>query len=170
MDDHQLERGDEISSTLQQTIEESKIWNHVLCENKRAVMVLHWLHLKNVSRTRTEWKSAEVKLVQRIVEDISWKLPKYLSNEHCHEHVIGIGDKVKEIESLLSVDTADERIVGIWGMGENLMVKPVSLKLLVKLLPPTTLRRKKIPRLIQRNITQTYIFCDCLGSGYEETM
>ncbi|XP_060674265.1 TMV resistance protein N-like isoform X3 [Ziziphus jujuba] len=128
------------------------------------------IEASNLCGLYSEHFSAEVKLVQRIVEDISWKLPKYLSNEHCHEHVIGIGDKVKEIESLLSVDTADERIVGIWGMGENLMVKPVSLKLLVKLLPPTTLRRKKIPRLIQRNITQTYIFCDCLGSGYEETM
>ncbi|XP_060674354.1 disease resistance protein RUN1-like isoform X2 [Ziziphus jujuba] len=59
----------------------------------------------------------ECKLVQRIVDDISLKLPKYLSNEHSYGHLIGIEKKVKEIELLLSTGSKDVHIVGIWGMG-----------------------------------------------------
>ncbi|XP_060673964.1 TMV resistance protein N-like [Ziziphus jujuba] len=59
----------------------------------------------------------ECKFVQRIVDDISLKLPKYLSNEHLYGHLIGIEKKIKEIELLLSTGSKDIRIVGIYGMG-----------------------------------------------------
>ncbi|XP_048319315.2 disease resistance protein RPV1-like [Ziziphus jujuba] len=62
--------------------------------------------------------SPETKLVQRIVEDISLKLPKYLSlNHHIKGHLVGIERKIKKIESLLSIGSKDVRIIGIWGMG-----------------------------------------------------
>ncbi|XP_060674202.1 disease resistance protein RUN1-like [Ziziphus jujuba] len=60
----------------------------------------------------------ENKLVQKILEDISFKLPKYLSfNEQLKGHLIGIEKHIKEIESRLSISTKDVRIIGIWGMG-----------------------------------------------------
>nr|XP_048320100.1 TMV resistance protein N-like [Ziziphus jujuba var. spinosa] len=60
----------------------------------------------------------ENKLVQKIIEDISKKLPKYLSsNMHINGHLIGIEKKIKEIESKLCIGIKDVRIIGIWGMG-----------------------------------------------------
>ncbi|XP_060674103.1 disease resistance protein RUN1-like isoform X2 [Ziziphus jujuba] len=60
----------------------------------------------------------ENKLVQKIIEDISLKLPKCLSfNEHFKRHLIGIEKHIKEIESRLSIGTKEVRIIGIWGMG-----------------------------------------------------
>nr|XP_015896416.3 disease resistance-like protein DSC1 [Ziziphus jujuba var. spinosa] len=62
--------------------------------------------------------SPEVKLVQKIVEDISLKLRKYQpSNEHYKGWLVGIEKNIKEINSLLSIDSIDVRIIGIWGMG-----------------------------------------------------
>ncbi|XP_048320483.2 disease resistance-like protein DSC1 [Ziziphus jujuba] len=60
----------------------------------------------------------EAKLVQRIIEDISLKLRKYLSlNHHFKGHLVGIERKIEKIESLLSIGLKDVRIIGIWGMG-----------------------------------------------------
>ncbi|XP_060674199.1 TMV resistance protein N-like [Ziziphus jujuba] len=60
----------------------------------------------------------ENKLVQKLIEDISKKLPKYLSsNMHINGHLIGIEKKIKEIESKLCTGIKDVRIIGIWGMG-----------------------------------------------------
>nr|XP_048320086.1 TMV resistance protein N-like [Ziziphus jujuba var. spinosa] len=59
----------------------------------------------------------ENKLVQKIVEDISLKLPKYLwMDEHFKGRLVGIEKHIKEIESLLSTGTKDVQIIGIWGM------------------------------------------------------
>ncbi|XP_048319698.2 disease resistance protein RPV1-like [Ziziphus jujuba] len=60
----------------------------------------------------------ENKLVQKIVEDISLKLSKYLSlDENIKGQLIGIEKHIKEIESLLSNGTKAVCIMGIWGMG-----------------------------------------------------
>ncbi|XP_060673835.1 disease resistance protein RPP4-like [Ziziphus jujuba] len=60
----------------------------------------------------------EYKLVQRVVEDISWKLHKNLSsNDSSKGCLIGIEKRIKEIESLLCIGSTDVCIVvGIWGM------------------------------------------------------
>nr|XP_048319669.1 TMV resistance protein N-like isoform X1 [Ziziphus jujuba var. spinosa] len=58
----------------------------------------------------------ENKLVQKIVEDISLKLPKYLLMDEHFKGLIGIEKHIKEIESLLSIGTEDVRFIGIWGM------------------------------------------------------
>ncbi|XP_048319409.2 disease resistance-like protein DSC1 isoform X2 [Ziziphus jujuba] len=61
----------------------------------------------------------EFKLVQKIVEDISLKLPKCQpSNEHYKKGgLIGIEENIKKVKSLLSIGSKDVRIIGIWGMG-----------------------------------------------------
>ncbi|XP_048320618.2 disease resistance-like protein DSC1 [Ziziphus jujuba] len=175
--DHELERGDEISPTLSNAIEESKIsviifsenyssstWCldelvHILeCKKTRGQIVMpifygvdpsvvrkqrgsygaSFAELEERFKDRMEkmhqWKAAlteasnlcgldskdfrpENKLVQKIVEDISLKLPKYLSmDEHFKGRFIGIEKHIKKIELLLSIGTKDIRIIGIWGM------------------------------------------------------
>ncbi|XP_060674528.1 TMV resistance protein N-like [Ziziphus jujuba] len=175
--DHELERGDEISPTLSNAIEESKIsviifsenyasstWCldelvHILeCKKTRGQIVMpifygvdpsvvrkqrgsygaSFAELEERFKDRMEkvhqWKAAlteasnlcgldskdfrpENKLVQKIVEDVSLKLPKYLSmDEHFKGRFIGIEKHIEKIELLLSIGTKDIRIIGIWGM------------------------------------------------------
>ncbi|XP_060673931.1 disease resistance-like protein DSC1 [Ziziphus jujuba] len=65
----------------------------------------------------------ENRLVQKIVEDISLKLPKYLLlDEHIKGHLIGIEKHIKEIEWLLSNGTKAVRIIGccfLWNVREE---------------------------------------------------
>nr|XP_048326661.1 TMV resistance protein N-like [Ziziphus jujuba var. spinosa] len=64
--------------------------------------------------------SPEVKLVQKVFEDISLKLPKYQpSSEHYKDRLIGIEKKIREINSLSSIRSIDVHVIGIWGMGDS---------------------------------------------------
>nr|XP_048320577.1 disease resistance-like protein DSC1 [Ziziphus jujuba var. spinosa] len=181
MDDHELERGDEISPTLRKAIEESNIWVIILSENYASSTwcldeLVHILECKKKNKQSVvmpifygvepstvrkqkgsygaafaqledrfrdnmekvhQWKAVltqvadlcgldskefrpENKLIQQIVEDVSKKLPKYLSSTtttHINGHLIGIEKKIKEIESKLCIGSKDVRIIGIWGMG-----------------------------------------------------
>jgi uridine kinase len=51
------------------------------------------------------------------VEDILRKLKLNFSFVSDYEGLVGIDKHAKEIESLLNVESAGVRIVGIWGMG-----------------------------------------------------
>ncbi|MED6204482.1 hypothetical protein PIB30_009489 [Stylosanthes scabra] len=53
-------------------------------------------------------------LVEEIVEDISRKLDSQPINDY--EGLVGIDKHVEQIESILHLDSADVRIIGIWGM------------------------------------------------------
>nr|XP_048326660.1 disease resistance protein RPV1-like [Ziziphus jujuba var. spinosa] len=179
MDDHELERGDEISPTLLKAIEESKISVIIFSENYafstwcldellqilkcrrtngQIVMPIFYGIDPSVVRKQNgsygvafaqlehrfqdkmekvqQWRYAlteasnlcgldskgfrpELKLVQKIVEDISLQLPKYQpSNEHYKRGgLIGIEESIKKVKSLLSIGSKDVRIIGIWGMG-----------------------------------------------------
>nr|XP_048320083.1 TMV resistance protein N-like [Ziziphus jujuba var. spinosa] len=147
MDDHQLERGDQISPTLRKAIHESKIWVIIFSENfasstwcldelaeileckKRSEQgtVMPIFYGTDPSAVRKQEGGYGVALNLRNVLRIEWrrpecklvllKLPKYLSNEHFYGHLIGIGKKVEEIELLLSIGSTDVHSVGIWGMG-----------------------------------------------------
>ncbi|XP_048319572.2 TMV resistance protein N-like [Ziziphus jujuba] len=58
----------------------------------------------------------EYMLVQKIVEDVLLKLPKYhLTNDNFKGSLIGIEERIMEIELLFC--SMDVRIIGIWGMG-----------------------------------------------------
>ncbi|XP_060673939.1 disease resistance protein Roq1-like [Ziziphus jujuba] len=65
----------------------------------------------------------ENRLVQKIVEDISLKLPKHLLlDEHIKGHLIGIEKHIKEIEWLLSNGTKAVHIIGccfLWNVREE---------------------------------------------------
>ncbi|XP_048320048.1 disease resistance-like protein DSC1 isoform X2 [Ziziphus jujuba] len=181
MDDHELERGDEISPTLRKAIQESKIsiiifsknyasstWCldelvHILeCKKNFGQTVVPIFYgidpsvvrkqhgsyevafaqleqrfkAKNGMEKVKQWRAAlteasnlcgldskdfrpEAKLVQRIVEDISLKLPKHdlSSNHDFRRHLVGIEKNIEKIESLLCIDPTHARIIGIWGMG-----------------------------------------------------
>ncbi|XP_048320438.2 TMV resistance protein N-like isoform X2 [Ziziphus jujuba] len=57
-------------------------------------------------------------LIQKIVEDVLLKLRKYqLTNDHFKGSLVGMTERIKEIESLLSIGLMGVRIIGIWGMG-----------------------------------------------------
>ncbi|XP_060673972.1 protein VARIATION IN COMPOUND TRIGGERED ROOT growth response-like [Ziziphus jujuba] len=178
MDDHGIERGDEISPTFSEAIEESKISVIIFSENyafstwclDELLQILEckknngqivmpdfygidpsvirkqngsygvaFAELEQRFKDRMEkvqqWRDAlaeasnlcgfdskafrpEAKLVQKIVEDISLKLPDYPpSNEHYKGCLMGIEKHIKEIKSLLCIGSIDVRIIGIWGMG-----------------------------------------------------
>nr|XP_048320056.1 disease resistance protein RPV1-like [Ziziphus jujuba var. spinosa] len=178
MDDHGIERGDEISPTFSEAIEESKISVIIFSENyafstwclDELLQILEckknngqivmpdfygidpsvirkqngsygvaFAELEQRFKDRMEkvqqWRDAlaeasnlcgfdskafrpEAKLVQKIVEDISLKLPDYPpSNEHYKGRLMGIEKHIKEIKSLLCIGSIDVRIIGIWGMG-----------------------------------------------------
>nr|XP_048320061.1 disease resistance protein RUN1-like [Ziziphus jujuba var. spinosa] len=178
MDDHELERGDEISPTLRKAIKGSKIsivinshnyasstWclDELLqileCKRTNLQIVMpifygidpsvvrkqkgsygvafaaHEKGFKDRMEKVHQWRAAlteasnlcgldskdfspEVKLVQKVFEDISLKLPKYQpSSEHYKDRLIGIEKKIREINSLLSIRSIDVHVIGIWGMG-----------------------------------------------------
>ncbi|KAF3449349.1 hypothetical protein FNV43_RR10077 [Rhamnella rubrinervis] len=56
-------------------------------------------------------------LIQKIVDDIWSQLHKYQTSNHLYKGLFGIEERIKEIESLLSIDSPDARIIGICGMG-----------------------------------------------------
>nr|XP_048319641.1 disease resistance-like protein DSC1 [Ziziphus jujuba var. spinosa] len=57
----------------------------------------------------------EYELLQKIVGDVLSKLSKFQLTNYGHH--IGIEENIKKIESLLSIDSMDVRIIGIWGIG-----------------------------------------------------
>ncbi|CAJ2676029.1 unnamed protein product [Trifolium pratense] len=67
------------------------------------------------------WDSQEIrpehKLIEDIVKDILRKLNLNFSFVSDNEGMIGIEEHAKQIESLLKVESAGVRIVGVWGMG-----------------------------------------------------
>ncbi|KAF3449362.1 hypothetical protein FNV43_RR10090 [Rhamnella rubrinervis] len=56
-------------------------------------------------------------LIQKIVDDIWSQLHKYQTSNHLYKGLFGIEERIKQIESLLSIDSPDARIIGICGMG-----------------------------------------------------
>ena len=58
-------------------------------------------------------------LIQKILEDILLKLPRYsLWNiEHCNGRLFAIKERMEEIEKSLDIFSRDVRVIGIWGMG-----------------------------------------------------
>ncbi|XP_060673973.1 disease resistance-like protein DSC1 [Ziziphus jujuba] len=73
--------------------------------------------VSNLSGLDSKEFRPEKKLVQIIFEDITKKLPKYLSsNMHTNGHLTRIEKEIKEIVSILCIGTEDARIIGIWGM------------------------------------------------------
>ncbi|KAF3449347.1 hypothetical protein FNV43_RR10075 [Rhamnella rubrinervis] len=177
MDDHQLEKGDEISPTLMNAIEESKIsliifsenyasstWclnelaKIIECQKRNGQIVIPVFYRIDPSIVRkqeevyaaafekleerfrddlekvNQWRKAlkhaadlcgldsnkfrpESKLVQEIVEDISWQLCKYQSSTDVFEKLFGIEERIRKLESSLRMCSDDVQIIGIWGMG-----------------------------------------------------
>lgn len=58
----------------------------------------------------------ESKLVEAVVEDIIRKLRTKSSSESVKD-LVGINQRIEKIDSLLSIDSSDVRIIGIWGQG-----------------------------------------------------
>ncbi|XP_048318342.2 disease resistance protein TAO1 [Ziziphus jujuba] len=58
-------------------------------------------------------------LIDKIVNDVLLRLPKeQLTIDHFKKNLIGIEERVKDIESFLCIDSEDDVcIIGIWGMG-----------------------------------------------------
>ncbi|XP_060673827.1 disease resistance protein Roq1-like [Ziziphus jujuba] len=73
----------------------------------------------------------EYKLIEKIVEDVLWKLSKYGStNDHFKRHLIGTEKPVKEIKGLLCIGSANIRIIGLYGVAG--LERPLFLKLYFK--------------------------------------
>nr|XP_048323166.1 TMV resistance protein N-like [Ziziphus jujuba var. spinosa] len=58
---------------------------------------------------------SESKLIDKIVEDILWKLNHISSNDL--NGLVGIQKRIEKIESLLCIGSPDVRMVCVWGMG-----------------------------------------------------
>ena len=56
-------------------------------------------------------------LVQKIVDDIWSRLRKKQTSNHLYKGLYGIEERINKIERLLSIGSADARIIGICGMG-----------------------------------------------------
>ncbi|XP_060673957.1 disease resistance protein RPV1-like [Ziziphus jujuba] len=194
MDDHELQVGDEISPTLGQAIQNSKILVIIFSENyasstwclnelveileckKRneqsvVIPIFYEIDPSDVRKQKGSYKLAiveleerfkdgmekvhqwrvalteasnlsglnsttfrgESELVQEIVKNILERLLQYQSSdEHYFKGLIGIKENIKKIERILSIDSKDVRIIGIWGMagiGKTTLAKVVFQKL-----------------------------------------
>ena len=56
-------------------------------------------------------------LVKKIVDDIWSRLRKKQTSNHLYKGLYGIEERINKIERLLSIGSADARIIGICGMG-----------------------------------------------------
>ncbi|KAB2602588.1 TMV resistance protein N-like [Pyrus ussuriensis x Pyrus communis] len=135
--DDNLERGDEIAPALMEAITKSNLsviifsenyafstWcldelvhilrssTHHMYEISRGHMGLHFLNLKNVSRTILT--RTEAYLVDKVVEDILTKLSETMSDDL--KGLVGIESRINDIKWLLCNHSLDVLTVGIWGM------------------------------------------------------
>ncbi|XP_033131205.1 putative disease resistance protein At4g11170 [Brassica rapa] len=69
----------------------------------------------NISGWDSKTRSEEAVLVQEVVRDLSNRLFSQPSSDA--EGLVGIMPHLRSVESLLSMDSGDVRMVGIWGMG-----------------------------------------------------
>ncbi|PON72667.1 TIR-NBS-LRR-like protein [Parasponia andersonii] len=82
--------------------------------------VLKWRDALKKAADLSGWSTQDVRpdstLVKKIVEDIVGKL-KRISPNDVSEDLFGIDEPIREIESLLHIDSLDVRIIGLWGVG-----------------------------------------------------
>nr|XP_048319797.1 probable WRKY transcription factor 19 isoform X4 [Ziziphus jujuba var. spinosa] len=96
---------------------------HAECFKDRIEMVQQWRdaldEVCDVAGHDSENFRYDHELIDKIVNDVLLKLPKdQLTIDHFKKNLIGIEERVKDIESLLCIDSKDDaRIIGIWGMG-----------------------------------------------------
>nr|XP_048332848.1 TMV resistance protein N-like [Ziziphus jujuba var. spinosa] len=91
-------------------------------EQDRREMVQQWRdalkEVADISGYDSKKIRPECKFVEKIVEDVSSKLSKYVStNDHFKRHLIGIEKPMKEIEGLLCIGSMNVLIIGLYGMG-----------------------------------------------------
>nr|XP_048319580.1 disease resistance protein Roq1-like [Ziziphus jujuba var. spinosa] len=84
--------------------------------------VQHWRDALNevaaISGYDSKNARPEYKFIDEIVEDILSKLSRYTSTcDHSKWGLIGIENRIKEIERLLCIDSMDVRTIGLYGMG-----------------------------------------------------
>uniref|UniRef100_A0A1J3I586 Putative disease resistance protein n=1 Tax=Noccaea caerulescens TaxID=107243 RepID=A0A1J3I586_NOCCA len=71
----------------------------------------------NISGWDSKTRNEDSKLVHDVVQDLSYRLYSAESSSDENSELIGMSFHKKRIESLLSMDSEDVQMVGIWGMG-----------------------------------------------------
>ncbi|KAJ9178371.1 hypothetical protein P3X46_010259 [Hevea brasiliensis] len=71
----------------------------------------------NISGWDSRNIESESKLIEEIVNDIGKKLNHLFPSVYDEDGFVGIDSRVKEVESLLCLESEDVRVIGIWGMG-----------------------------------------------------
>ncbi|XP_057998675.1 disease resistance protein RPV1-like [Hevea brasiliensis] len=74
------------------------------------------LYLKNL-RSATWILFLHSKLIEEIVNDVGKKLNHLFPSVYDEDGFVGIDSRVKEVESLLCLESEDVLMIGIWGMG-----------------------------------------------------
>ncbi|KAL5577281.1 hypothetical protein UlMin_018980 [Ulmus minor] len=82
--------------------------------------VLEWREALTKAANLSGWSSydtrPESKLIETIVQDAIRKLKRTSSTESV-EGLVGINERIKKIDTLLSINSLDVRMIGIWGTG-----------------------------------------------------
>ncbi|KAJ7962568.1 Disease resistance protein (TIR-NBS-LRR class) [Quillaja saponaria] len=71
----------------------------------------------NLSGRDSKIYSTDVELIEAIVGDVLKILSNLQPSDSKLPDLFGIEEKIEEIESLMSIESADIRMIGIWGMG-----------------------------------------------------
>ncbi|XP_055961393.1 disease resistance protein RPV1-like isoform X2 [Mercurialis annua] len=100
--------GDAIAKHTQEfshCLDKVKNWSHALME------------IANLSGWDSRNTKSESKLVKEIVSYVLEKLDHVTPRDFCNDGLVGIDSCIKDVHSLLCLESKDIRTIGIWGMG-----------------------------------------------------
>ncbi|XP_055961391.1 disease resistance protein RPV1-like [Mercurialis annua] len=75
------------------------------------------MEISNLSGWDSRITKPESKLIKEIVDYVLEKLDHATPIDFCNDGLVGINSRVKDVRSLLCLESKDIRIIGIWGMG-----------------------------------------------------